>query len=106
MAAYHEVMQQTDDEISPSEIEKEHVYFTKEEYDLLKGEVSAIRIEEIDARGTCDTDHLIGRLEEIFNSIYTTFPCSHTSNRCYSVIRCLAVDWCYGLSELEYTGGN
>jgi len=112
MAAYHEVMQQIDDEINPSEIEKEHVYFTKEEYDSFKDEASFLRreasifIEEMEARGTCDTDHLIGRLEEIFNSIYTTFPCSHTSNSCYSVIRWLAGDWCYGLSELKYTGGN
>ena len=63
-------------------------------------------IKELETRGTTDADHLVGRLEEIYNSIYTTFPCSHTANRCYSVIRWLVGDWCYGLSEMKYTGGS
>ena len=109
MAAYHNIMQEILGGIDPAKIESQHGYFTEREYNDLKGEMDKLGqayIKELETRGTTDADHLVGRLEEIYNSIYTTFPCSHTANRCYSVIRWLVGDWCYGLSEMKYTGGT
>ena len=111
LAAYHNIKQEVVVGINPAKIESQHGYFTEKEYKKLKNEMKMDKlgqayIKELETRGITDTDHLVGRLEEIYNSIYTTFPCSHTANQCYSVIRWLVGDWCYGLSEMEYTGGN
>ena len=111
VAAYHNIMHQVVDDIDPAKIESKHGYFSEEEYNDLKetmdmDKLGQAYIKELETRGATDADHLVGRMEEIYNSIYTTFPCSHTANQCYSIIRWLVGDWCYGLSEMEYTGGT
>ena len=110
-AAYHNIMQPVVDGIDPAKIETQHGYFTEKEYNDLKDTMDMDKlgqayIKVLETRGTTDADHIVGRLEEIYNSIYTIFPCSHNANQCYSVIRWLVGDWCYGLSEMNYTGGN
>ena len=54
----------------------------------------------------CDVDHCIGRSEVwMHNTLFTRF-CSHRWNRCMSVVRCQAGDWCFGMGSKEYVNGS
>ena len=54
----------------------------------------------------CDVDHCVGRSEIwMHNALFTRF-CSHRWNRCMSVVRFKAGDWCFGLGSKEYGNGN
>ena len=111
MANHHKIREIRVGDINPDTMEADLFnYLTPEMFEALKSAAESLDenpfSENADKQGTCDVDHLIGRLQEICNSLYATMPCAHTTNQCLSVSRQLVDDWCYGLSVVEYNGGN
>ena len=66
------------------------------------------RAQRVHKRGSreCDVDHCDGRTERQSNGLVRSGPESHRLNTCHAHTRKFVRDWCFGLLEKPYLGGQ
>ena len=72
-------------------------------------DAKAIRLaQRLHKRGSreCDVDHFDGREDRQSNGLVRSGPESHRLNTCLAEVRRLVRDWCFGLLEKPYLGGQ